>query len=146
MRPVQSLCCAKSSGDGLAEGCCARQMGRGCSVVPLLLGDIHEKGSACLCLTFPLGKVQFNYLIQRGTESPQLETTNLASRFLGECCVCHVPAPRPAQHPAMVPPHMMLGGKPSLSQSSALVFPTPLLKSIRLCQEATRLCAHFNQQ
>ena len=65
-----SLCLAqKQWGTPRLRGVVGEQMGRGCSVVPLLPGDIHKKGRSCPCLGFPSGKGQLNYLMQRGTES-----------------------------------------------------------------------------
>ena len=56
----------KTSGEWLGCGGCGGQRGRGCSEVPVLQGDIHKKERACLCLSFPPGKGQLNYLMQRG--------------------------------------------------------------------------------
>lgn len=59
---------------------------------------------------------------------------------------CRDPAPRSIQHPAMVPSCWIMNGKSSSFHGSALLFPTLLFKTLFLCQEATRLCTHLNQQ
>lgn len=59
----------KSNGGRLGCGGLRGQLGGGCSAVPLLQGDAHEKGRFCPCLSFPPGKGQFNCLVRRGTES-----------------------------------------------------------------------------
>lgn len=58
----------KQWGTAWPWGGCGGQTARGCYVVPLLQGDIHKKGRSCLCLSFPPGKGELNYLMQRGTE------------------------------------------------------------------------------
>lgn len=51
------------------RGAVGGQPGRGCSAVPSLQGDVHEKRRSCPCLSFPPGKGQLDYLMQRETES-----------------------------------------------------------------------------
>lgn len=68
-RAPEPLPCTKAVGNSLAMGGCGGADGKGCSVVPLLQGDIHKKGRSCPCLSFPPGKGELNYLMQRGTES-----------------------------------------------------------------------------
>lgn len=68
-RALEPLPCTKAVGDCSAVGGCGGQLGRGCSALPLLQGDVHEKGRSCLCLSFLTGKGQLNYLMQTGTES-----------------------------------------------------------------------------
>lgn len=49
-----------------------------------------------------------------------------------------------AQHPVLVLSCRTMGSKLSSVQSSALLFPMPLLENTLQCQEVTRLCTHLN--